>query len=126
MCEWTYKATRIIPKDELPFIPRHLCVSKGKSTITNVDAPSLAWSGQRFSQGSRNQGLAKWVGWLIARSSKEANDGRIEAFAQGLNQVVCDPPLDASEVGLMVRSLTDKEYRKRAEREAVKLGLDKL
>ena len=121
-----YTTKQIMPKDELPYIQRHMVPSRTTTGITNVESQGLVWDDKKFKPGARNNRMAQWVGWVVSGLRKQCDDGRVEAIAMGLNQVKCDPPLPEHEILLMVKSIKDAEFRKQAEREASRIGLDKI
>lgn len=122
----TYTTDQVIPKDELPYIQRNMVPSVSADGITSVGSSGLQWDNKPFKPGERNNRMAQWVGWVVSGLRKKVDDGRVEAIAMGLNNVKCDPPLPEQEILLMVKSIKDKEFRKQAEREAARLGLDRL
>jgi hypothetical protein len=58
----------------------------------------------RVGEGARNSYMASYVGWLL-RTTDDIGDGELAELAHAHNETVCWPPLPASEVDGVIRSI---------------------
>ena len=108
---WTYKATSIIPKDDLPALPDSLVMSAPARTpiSSKTNGSGLI---KPLNKGQRNDGLTRIAGRVFGLLYNELDYDVLLMFMHTLNRYKCNPPLDDAEVNTIARSIYAKEQNR--------------
>lgn len=132
VCGWTYKALRLIGKDDLPAVPNSLFLlhSAGEESSAARNG-GLAPRGEKrtlkkeLREGERNRELTRVAGVLFKFLYDEMDWEFLLIVLHDWNRYLCKPPLADGEVNVIAKSIYNRETEIRNKAKAMFAGMSR-